>query len=196
MLSSQLTSFTSQVIPPTAANGKSCLSLHSRKEDYRSITFWDSSETSVSQSVRPLKWIHPNINWSAPPLPNLRLWFWVLSILWPALSLVPRSTLRSDACLLPLSGHEATGFLRCDHERHPVILSTHQAGPCHIQQRWGELPGGAARPWWRGAPRSLLCSSSALRVPRIRISWSYKTANDTACTACFPDIKWLAPKRA
>ena len=66
MLSNLLSSFTSQVIPPTAVNGKSCLSLHSCKRDYRSLTFCNFSETSVSQSVRPLKWIHPNINWSAP----------------------------------------------------------------------------------------------------------------------------------
>ena len=55
MLSNLLASFTSQVIPPTTVNGKSCLNLHSSKKDYRSLTFCDSSETSVSQSVRPLK---------------------------------------------------------------------------------------------------------------------------------------------
>ena len=81
MLSNLLASFTSQVIPPTTVNGKSCLSLHSRKKDYRSLTFCESSETSVSQSVRPLKWIHPNINWSAPHFQTSAC-FWVLSILW------------------------------------------------------------------------------------------------------------------
>ena len=55
MLSNLLISFTSQVIPPTAAKGKSCLSLQSRKKTYRLLTFCDSSETSVSQSVRPPK---------------------------------------------------------------------------------------------------------------------------------------------
>ena len=55
MLSNLLASFTSQVIPPTAAKGKSCLSLQSCKNDYQSLTFCDSSETSVPQSVRPLK---------------------------------------------------------------------------------------------------------------------------------------------
>ena len=55
MLSNLLASFTSQVIPPTAAKGKSCLSLQSRKNDYQSLTFCDSSQTSVPQSVRPLK---------------------------------------------------------------------------------------------------------------------------------------------
>ena len=55
MLSNLLASFTSQVIPPTTAKGRSCLSLQSRKKDYRSLTFCNSSETSVSQSVKPLK---------------------------------------------------------------------------------------------------------------------------------------------
>ena len=37
-----LASFTSQVIPPTVVKDKSCLSLHSRKKDYRLLTFCDS----------------------------------------------------------------------------------------------------------------------------------------------------------
>ena len=195
MLSNLLASFTSQVIPPTTVNGKSCLSLHSCKNDYRSLTFCDSSETSVSQSVRPLKWIRPNINWSPPHFQTSACGF-ECSQSCDYHSMVPSLTLRNDACLFPLAGHKATGSLRCDHEQHPVILSTHQTGPCHTRQRWGELPGGAAYLWWKGAPRSLVWSTSALRGSRFRISWSYETANDTACTACFLDVKWLAPKCA
>ena len=195
MLSNLLSSFTSQVIPPTAVNSKSCLSLHSCKKDYRSLTFCNFSETSVSQSVRPLKWIHPNINWSAPYFQTSACGFECCQYCDDH-SVVPSLTLRNDACLFPLAGHKATGSLRCDHEQHPVILSTHQTGPCHTQQRWGELPGGAAYLWWKGAPHSLVWSTSALRVSRFRISWSYETANDTACTACFLDVKWLAPKCA
>ena len=88
-------------------------------------------------------------------------------------SVVPCLTLRNNVCLFSLAGHEATGSLRCDHEQHPVILSTHQTGPCHTRQRWGELLGGAAYPWWKGAPRSLVWSSSALRVSRL-VLWNSK----------------------
>ena len=38
MLSNLLVSSTSQVIPPTAAKGESCLSLHLCKKDYRLLT--------------------------------------------------------------------------------------------------------------------------------------------------------------
>ena len=169
--------------------------LPPQSKDYRSLTFCDSSETSVSQSVRPLKWIRPNINWSAPYFQTSACGFECCQSC-DYHSVVPSLTLRNDACLFPLAGHEATGSLRCDHEQHPVILSTHQTGPCHTRQRWGELPGGAAYLWWKGAPRSLVWSTSALRGSRFRISWSYETANDTACTACFLDVKWLAPKCA
>jgi hypothetical protein len=150
---------------------------------------------AVSQSVRPLKWIHPNINWS-PPLTQFQTSACVFECCQSCdyHSVVPSLTLRNNVCLFSLAGHEATGSLRCDHEQHPVILSTHQRGPCHTRQRWGELLGGAAYPWWKGAPRSLVWSSSALRVSRFRISWAYEKANDTACTACFLDVKWLAPK--
>ena len=63
-------------------------------------------------------------------------------------SMVPSLTLRNDACLFPVAGHEATGSLRCGHERHPVILSAGQTGPRPTRPRGGELPGGAAYPWW------------------------------------------------
>ena len=181
MLSNLLSSFTSQVIPPTAVKRLQVINL-----------LWLFRNVSVTVCQAP-QMNTPKYQLVGPLLPNLCLWFWVLSILWHH-SLVPSLTLRNDACLFPLAGHEATGSLRCDHEQHPVILSTHQTGPCHTRQRWGELPGGAAYLWWKGAPRSLVWSTSALRVSRFRISWSYETAKDTACTACFLDVKWLAPK--
>ena len=130
----------------------------------------------------------PKINWSAPHFQTSACGFEFCQYC-DNHSMVPSLTLRNDACLFPVAGHEATGSLRCGHERHPVILSAGQTGPRPTRPRGGELPGGAAYPWWRGAPRSLVCSSSALRVSRLRISWSYGTANDTACTACFPDVR-------
>src|SRR5574337_742148 len=51
MLSNLLTSFTSQVIPPTTVNGKSCLSLHSCKKDYRSLACGTASQTLLTTGM-------------------------------------------------------------------------------------------------------------------------------------------------
>ena len=142
MLSNLLSSFTSQVIPPTAVNGKSCLSLHSHKKDYRSLTFCDSSETSVSQSVRPLTWIRPNINWSPPHFQVSASGFECCQYC-DYHSMVPSVTLRNDACLFPLAGHEATGSLcatmsntqsYCPHIRQALVTLNSAEGSCPGKQ--------------------------------------------------------------
>ena len=79
-----LASFTSQVIPPTIVNDKSCLSLHSCKKRLQVINLLQllrNGSVTVCQA--------PQINTPKyqlvappPPVPNLCLCFWVLSILW------------------------------------------------------------------------------------------------------------------
>ena len=68
MLSNLLASFTSQVIPPTTANGKSCLSIHSYKKDCRSLTFCESSETLSVCHVPQMN--TPKYQLVRPPLPQ------------------------------------------------------------------------------------------------------------------------------
>ena len=180
MLSNLLASFTSQVIHPTAANGKSCLSLHSRKKDCRSLTC-DSSETSVTVCQVP-RMNTPKYQLVHHPLPQISTCgfeFFVNTVT----TTLPGTKFDSKEWCMSLPSHWPRSYRLL--EVRPWVTSS--------WQRWGELPGGAPYPWWRGAPRSLVWSSWALGVSRFLIRWSYKRANDTACTACFPDVKWLAP---
>ena len=131
-----LASFTSQVIPPTIVNDKSCLSLHSCKKRLQVINLLQLlSNGSVTVCQAP-QMNTPKYQLVALPAPQFQTSACVFECCQSCdyHSVVPSLTLRNNVCLFSLAGHKATGSLRCDHKQHPVILSTHQRGPCHTRQ--------------------------------------------------------------
>ena len=192
MLSNLLASFPSQVSPPTAANGKSCFSLHSHKKDCRSLTFCESSETLSVCHVPQMN--TPKYQLVRPPLPQTSACGFEFFVSTVTTTLPGTMFNSKEQCMsLPSCWPQNYRLL----EVWPWAIYSHTGHtPDKPLSHLTALRGaawGAPYPWWRGAPRSLVWSTSALGVSRFLIRWSYKTANDTACTTCFPDVKWLAP---
>ena len=70
-----LASFTSQVIPPTIVNDKSCLSLHSCKKRLQVINLLQLLRNGSVTVCQAPQMNTPKYQLVAPTLPNLCLWF-------------------------------------------------------------------------------------------------------------------------
>lgn len=101
-----------------------------------------------------------------PPFPNTPFVLH-LSPTQPSLSLAPNLDPRSDAVLRPLACYQVRGSVGPDREPCPVALPWHCPGTGGVGLRcW------APYPWWSGAPRSLVWSSSALSASTFSTSCS------------------------